>query len=156
MRRESRAPGPRARSGRGCRGAGLRAAAASGGQGVCALGLGLEWGFGCWPGAGGPRGWANRPVCSWAGGVRDRSAGQGEGLDWAAAPVGPSRPPAREWARSRGARLGWFSYLGQMPLFFFLCLLFLFFFLFLSYSMPWVSHIGIHVLPTCIPPSVVL
>ena len=85
-----------------------------------------------------------------AGQREERGAGQ------AAAPVGPSRPPARERARSRGARLGWFGYLGQMPLFFFLCLLFLFFFLFLSYSMPWVSHIGIHVLPTRIPPSVVL
>ena len=31
-----------------------------------------------------------------------------------------------------------------------------FYFLFLSYSLPWVSHIGIHVLPTCIPLSVVL
>ena len=73
--------------------------------------------------------------------------GKERGLGWAAAPVGPSRLPTREQARSRGARLGWFGYLGQMPLFFFL---------FLSYSMPWVSHIGIHVSPTRIPPSVVL
>ena len=47
------------------------------------------------------------------------------------------------WARSRGAKLGWFGYSGQMPLFFFLCLLFLFYFLFLSYSMPWTDNLWV-------------
>ena len=105
--------------------------------------------MGCAAGPAGPR--ARGAV-----GCETGRRGKERGLGWAAAPVGPSRLPTREQARSRGARLGWFGYLGQMPLFFFLCLLFLFFFLFLSYSMPWVSHIGIHVLPTRIPPSVVL
>ena len=137
------------------RGRALRAAAvASGGQGACALGL--EWGFGL-----ARRWWAARlgqqaRVLVGRCGARRADGARGGGsvglLRWLgqAGHARVSRPEAR------GARLGWFSYLGQMPLFFFLCLLFLFYFLFLSYSMPWVSHIGIHVLPTHIPPSVVL
>ena len=73
-------------------------------------------------------GWLGRAVCG-----RKQQAGSG---GWRAVlllllPV---------WARSGGAKLGWFGYSGQMPLFFFLYLLFLFYFLFLSYSMPWVDN----------------
>ena len=71
---------------------------------------------------------------------------------WAVRSVGASSRPAAvvgglcccycclRGPKAGRAKLGWFGYSGQMPLFFFLCLLFLFYFLFLSYSMPWVDN----------------
>ena len=128
----------------------MRAVAVSGGQGTCALGL--EWGFGL-----ARRWWAVRlgqqaRVLVGRCGARRAGGARGGGsvglLRWLgqAGHARTSRPEAR------GLGWGWFGYLGQMPLFFFLCLLFFFYFLFLSYSMPWVSHIGLHGLPTRLPP----
>ena len=64
-------------------------------------GLGCATAFACWAGR-----LAGRAVCG-----RKQQAGSG---GWQAVLL--LLLPA--WARSRGAKLGWFGYSGQMPLFF--------------------------------------
>jgi len=94
-----------ARSGRGCRGAGVRAAAAPG----SVLLLGLEWGVGFFSGHGHAR-TGPRPagLCTHACGLRASAS-----ASWAALLAGPGWAAALVGPREGGARLGFCSLLGQ-------------------------------------------